>query len=480
MTGFYRLALLVMLCIPFSGAAAKEPPLVVASIKPVHSLVTGIMQGVAEPLLLMDGSAPPWKHRPDNRQIKALASADLIIWSGKELEPLLGDAIARLPSSENRVFEILSSEEMKVLPARGAEGQRDAWFWLDSRNMLILLDEFTRKLIALDPDNSHRYARNRERMLEPLIQIDRQMEIGYKDVSGVPVFFYHDTHHYFEQAYAMRVAGTVASPPAAPTGATTGLLALKSWLAEAPLHCLFTEASLSEPHLDLLLANSGVTAIELDSIGSSLPPGPDLYIRLMRNNFNAISACVSASQDPKMAFGENRDGLDEERFSEQLRPGYVLMNQYGETVSHEDFAGRFQLISFGYTFCPDICPTTLSVVAYVMELLGGQARQVQPIFISVDPQRDTPEVLKRYAAYFHPEQLALSGSPEMTRRVAEKFRARYEKVPGKSGDPQRYSMDHTASLYLLGKSGEFITKFAYGLSAEEIAARLREYMQSFE
>ncbi|HBH36201.1 MAG TPA: hypothetical protein DDW45_07540 [Gammaproteobacteria bacterium] len=476
MTKLFRLALLLMLSAALGSVAAKEPLRVVASIKPIHSLVAGIMQGVAEPLLLMDGSVAPWKFRPDTSQMKAITGADLIIWSGAELEPLLGEAIGKL-SGEARIFEVLASDEMKVLPARGAEERRDAWYWLDTRNMLILLDEITRELMRLDPENSHSYERNRRRMLEPLIQIDRQMEFGYKEVSSLPVFFYHDTHHYFEQAYAMKVAGTVASPPAAPTAVASGLLALKSWIAEAPAHCLFTEASLSEPHLDLLLVNSGVTAVELDSIGSRLAPGPDLYIKLMRENFAAISACVSAflSED-KSASPSDREIPDERRFSEKLRPGYVLMNQYGQTVTHEDFPGQFQLINFGYTFCPDICPTTLSTVGYVMELLGDDALQVQPIFISVDPQRDTPEVLKRYTAYFYPRLLGLSGSPEMTRRIADKFRAQYEKVPAKDGDPQRYSMDHTASLYLLGRNGEFITKFAFGMSPEEIAERLRSYI----
>ncbi len=477
MTRLFRLALLLMLSAVFSSVAAKEPLRVVTSIKPIHSLVAGIMQGVAEPLLLMDGSVPPWEHRPDAVQMEALDSADLVIWTGVELEPLLGEAIAQLPDNDH-IIEILASEEMKVLPSRGAEEQRDAWFWLDTRNMLILLDEITRELMRLDPENSHSYERNRGRMLEPLIIIDRKMEFGYKDVGGIPVFFYHDTHHYFEQAYAMKVAGTVASPPAAPAAVATGVLALKNWIAGAPFHCLFTELSLNEPHLDLLLADSGVTPVELDSIGSKLPSGPDFYINLMRENFGAISACVSAFQvGDKSSSRAERDAIEERRFSEKLRPGYVLMNQYGQTVTHEDFPGQFQLINFGYTFCPDICPTTLSSVGYVMELLGEDAQQVQPIFISVDPQRDTPEVLKRYTAYFYPRLLGLSGSPEMTKRVAEKFRARYEKVPAKDGDPQRYSMDHTASLYLLGRNGGFITKFAFGMSPEEIAERLRDYIK---
>lgn len=473
-----KFSLLLVFSILCECAVAQQSPLVVVSIKPVHSLVAGIMQGVAEPLLLMDGSAAPWQHRPDQRQRESLARADLIIWSGRELEPLLGAALAQLPEKQNHIFEILSSEELKVLPSRGDDKRRDAWYWLDTRNMLILLDQVTQMLAKLDPQHAHSYQRNRARMLEPLIQIDREMEVSYKSVSGAPVFFYHDTHHYFEQAYAMKVAGFVASPPAAPSNSAAGLLALKSWLENAPASCLFTEAGLAEPHLDLLLGESEVVAVELDSIGSSLPPGPGLYLSLMKKNFNDISTCVSADRADKNITASGQDTLLDSDAPLRIRPAYALMTQYGEAVTHEDFPGRLQLVIFGYTFCPDICPTSLSIVSRVMELLGDAAEGIQPIFITVDPQRDTAEVLKRYAAYFHPSLLGLSGTPEITRRVADNFKVRYEKVMSTSGDPSRYSMDHTASLYLLGTQGEFITKFPYGTPAEKIAARLRDLLDN--
>jgi protein SCO1/2 len=111
-----------------------------------------------------------------------------------------------------------------------------------------------------------------------------------------------------------------------------------------------------------------------------------------------------------------------------------------------------------------------------LRLLGDEADEIQPIFITVDPQRDTPEVLAGYVTYFHPRMLGLSTNPKATRRIAELFRARYEMVPSTGGDPERYSMDHSASLFLLGRNGEFITKFAHGLPATEVADRLRAYL----
>jgi protein SCO1/2 len=161
------------------------------------------------------------------------------------------------------------------------------------------------------------------------------------------------------------------------------------------------------------------------------------------------------------------------RFPDSPQPRYALTDQHGRLVSSTDFRGQFQLIAFGYTFCPDVCPTSLAEMARALKLLGDDAEHVQPIFISVDPGRDKPAILGEYARFFHPRLLALSADPEVTRRTAELFRARYEIVPSESGDPERYIVDHTASIYLIGPNGEFITKFAYGLPDAEIAARLR-------
>ncbi|MGB5562424.1 MAG: SCO family protein [Sedimenticolaceae bacterium] len=457
------------------GASASEVPSVVVSFKPLHSLLAGLMQGVAEPLLLIDGSTKPWTYSPDAEELRAIDDADVVIWSGPELEPGLAAAVAS-PGTRGRVFEVLASEHLKVLPARHDELQRDPFYWLDSRNMLILLDLFGQLLTDIDPDHAPAYERNWRRMTEALSSIDRVMEFGYRDVSGAPVFFYHDTHQYFEQAYAMHVAGSVVRVNGGESTDTAQLLGTHRSILAIGAACLFTEKGLEEPHLDLLLEGGEVTVVELDSLGVGLEPGPDLYIDLVRNNFAAISQCVR-SLKPETSDADGFDAPDVSRSPDRLRPRYLMRDQYGRTVSEDDFPDQFQLIYFGYTFCPDICPTSLAVMSQALRLLGDEAEQVQPIFITVDPQRDTTEVLAGYVSYFHPRMLGLSTNPEATRRIAELFRARYEMVPSASGDPEHYSMDHTASLFLLGRNGEFITKFAHGLPAIEVADRLRAYLR---
>ena len=156
---------------------------------------------------------------------------------------------------------------------------------------------------------------------------------------------------------------------------------------------------------------------------------------------------------------------------------YLLMDTKGRAISDQDFRGSFQLIAFGYTFCPDICPTTLAEISLIMEKLGDRAVQLQPLFVTVDPERDTPEVLRRYTAYFHPRIVGLTGSPELVRRVADHFKVRYEKHWEPGAEKDKYSVDHSAGMYLLGPDGGFLGKFAYATPPQEVASRIQALME---
>lgn len=151
----------------------------------------------------------------------------------------------------------------------------------------------------------------------------------------------------------------------------------------------------------------------------------------------------------------------------------------GRAVSNEDFPGLFQLITFGYTFCPDICPTTLAEMSVIMEKLGDQAGALQPIFITVDPERDTSAVLHGYTRFFHPRILGLTGSPALIRSAADNFRVRYE-IAREPGAPEgQYAIDHTAGMYLLGPDGRYLRKFAYGMAPADIAERIAETLSAY-
>jgi protein SCO1/2 len=155
---------------------------------------------------------------------------------------------------------------------------------------------------------------------------------------------------------------------------------------------------------------------------------------------------------------------------------YLLMDTHGKTVTNQDFRGNYQLIAFGYTYCPDVCPTTLAEMSLVMKRLETHAERLQPLFITVDPERDTPEVLQRYTAYFHPRIIGLTGSPELVRRVADNFKVRYEKHHEPGGAADAYTIDHSAGMYLLGPDGHFAAKFAYATPPGKVAERIRAIM----
>lgn len=159
---------------------------------------------------------------------------------------------------------------------------------------------------------------------------------------------------------------------------------------------------------------------------------------------------------------------------------YLLMDAAGRAVSHDDFPGYFQLIAFGYTFCPDVCPTTLAEMSVVMERLGPDAERLQPIFITVDPERDTAANLRTYTEFFHPRILGLTGSPELVRRAADSFRVRYEKVREPGAPPGQYAIDHSAGMFLLGPDGGYLRKFGFSTPPAEIAARIAEYLATTE
>jgi protein SCO1/2 len=164
-----------------------------------------------------------------------------------------------------------------------------------------------------------------------------------------------------------------------------------------------------------------------------------------------------------------------------INPRYLMIDTHGRMVSNEDFAGRYQLLTFGYTFCPDVCPTTLANMVQIRKRLGALGERLQLVFITLDPERDDAPTLDKYTRYFDAGIVALSGSAELTRAIADHFQVKYRKfaAPGAgtgtgTGD---YSVDHTAGLYLLGTDGEFIARFAYDSAAADTAARIAALMQ---
>src|SRR5882672_1954594 len=150
-----------------------------------------------------------------------------------------------------------------------------------------------------------------------------------------------------------------------------------------------------------------------------------------------------------------------------------LVDQNGKTVTDADLKGKWSLVYFGYTHCPDACPTALNDIAIALDQLGPKREAVRAVFITVDPERDTPEVLKEYVASFDAPILALSGSPEEIARAAKAYRVYYAKHPEPGSD---YSMDHSSVIYVMDPEGRFTASFTHQSTPEEIAERLKKLL----
>jgi len=152
---------------------------------------------------------------------------------------------------------------------------------------------------------------------------------------------------------------------------------------------------------------------------------------------------------------------------------FHLVDQDGKAVSDEDMKGRPFLVFFGFTHCPDVCPTALFDMSQVLHALGPDAGRIGALFITVDPERDTPAVLKDYLSNFDPHLRGLTGDPAAVNAALKAFRVYAKKVPLEGGD---YTMDHTAVVYLMDKNGRFVAPFNMKRTAEAEVADLRGYL----
>ncbi len=150
---------------------------------------------------------------------------------------------------------------------------------------------------------------------------------------------------------------------------------------------------------------------------------------------------------------------------------FTLTDQTGKTVTDKDFRGRYMLVFFGYTHCPDICPAGLQLISAALDKIGNKAEKVAPIFVSVDPQRDTAETLAAYVKNFNDRIVGLTGTPEQVAAIAKAYRVFYEKTPNEN-DPSSYGMNHTSIIYLMGPDGEYVSHFTAMTSLDDMAEKL--------
>lgn len=184
-------------------------------------------------------------------------------------------------------------------------------------------------------------------------------------------------------------------------------------------------------------------------------------------------ATAAAAQSSARSAAELMDAVMWNR--EPIGGAFALRDQTGKRRTDADFRGQMMLVYFGFTYCPDICPTDLQAIGLAMDQLGAEAAKVQPLFITLDPQRDTVEHLARYVPLFHPRLIGLTGSIADVSQAAAAYRVYHNRV--KTGDkPDDYTIDHSAFIYLVDSDGKYLGFFPPGTDAARLVEMIRPHL----
>lgn len=301
---------------PASAVAAA--PRVVVTVKPVHSLVAAVMQGVGVPELLLEGSASPHAYALRPSGAAALAGADVVVWVGAGLETFLSRPLAAL-APRALVLELARSGGVTLLPARsggaweaheehprepvaraGAAGPArddgaappDVHLWLDPGNAAGIVRVVARELEQADPPHAGRYRENSARALARIAALDAELEHRLAPVRSVPYVVFHDAYQYFERRYGLAPAGAISVSPERSPGARR-LTRVRERILRAGVRCVFAEPQFEPRLVATLVEGTRARTGVLDPLGADLPPGPEAWFALMRNLADALAACLA-------------------------------------------------------------------------------------------------------------------------------------------------------------------------------------------
>jgi cytochrome oxidase Cu insertion factor (SCO1/SenC/PrrC family) len=196
--------------------------------------------------------------------------------------------------------------------------------------------------------------------------------------------------------------------------------------------------------------------------------------RGQRRSLAALVAVVFLAGGVLIALGLTA-GLRSQPPSDSIGGPFALIAHNGQKLTDHEFRGKWLLMYFGYTHCPDICPTTLAEISETLKLLGPLAAEVQPLFVTIDPERDTPDVVGTFVDAFDAHIIGLSGTPAQIAAVAKEYRVYYAKNAVSAADGESYLMEHTAFVYVIGPDGKYLTLFAplQGQTPEDMTSKLR-------
>jgi zinc transport system substrate-binding protein len=311
LTGLYLAAALAAL--PGVAAAAAEPPRVIASIKPIHSLVAAVMAGVAVPELLVQGAASPHSYAMRPSDAARLDDARVVFWIGPALETFLVKPVASL-AGDATVLEIEEISGLALLPPReggvwaphaheGEEhedgdhdhaheaGTVDAHLWLDPDNAKVIAAAMAETLAGADPDRAEAYRANARDLAARIDALDAELDGQLAPVRDWPFVVFHDAYQYFEAHYGLAAAGSITVSPDQPAGARR-LSEIRAAIVERGAACVFREPQIEPALIELVIEGSGARQGELDPEATALTPGPELYFEMMRGLARNLVECL--------------------------------------------------------------------------------------------------------------------------------------------------------------------------------------------
>jgi zinc transport system substrate-binding protein len=300
----------------FSSAAAAEPPRVVATIPPIHSLAAAVMAGAGEPALLVRGNASPHGYQLRPSEAAAIQDADVVVWVGPGFETFLERPLGNLGVG-TRVVTLLEAPGVERLPAReggtweahegkgegrhaGADGdhghgEHDPHVWLSPANAQAMVRAIAAAVTAADPERAALYRANEERTVRELAALDEELDAALAPVRGKPFIVFHDAYQYLEAAYGLNAAGSITVSPDRPPSARR-LVELAEKIERSGAVCVFGEVQAASPLVGTLIADRGIGTGELDPEGrATVTPGPKAYAGLMRRNVDVLVDCLSRS-----------------------------------------------------------------------------------------------------------------------------------------------------------------------------------------
>ncbi len=285
---YLRLLLLLFISLFEIDLPAQAAPKVVASIKPIHSLVAAVMQNVGEPKLLMDVNSSPHQTSLKPSQARLLQEADLVFWVGPELETFLGKSLAALSSGRaSRTLLDLTNLQFPV----GEFKSRDAHIWLDPQNAITIAQEVAKILGEVDEQNKQQYLSNAEALSKKIILQQNKIMTNLAPYQSIPFLSFHDAYGHFENRFGLKEGAALTVTPETKPGAAR-IAQFTKLVVRKNIRCMFSEPQFNPKLLRILSKATSAKIIRIDPIGISISKGPGQYFSLMRELSSAVVHCL--------------------------------------------------------------------------------------------------------------------------------------------------------------------------------------------